>query len=102
MNSKTQAPPDTVIFVPSALTVSQTIEWRPELAKRIQEAPTAHLDFSKNQEADTIGVQLVIAAAKSANAAGKVLALANLSDAFRNACESIGIDTLSLNTIVRN
>ena len=95
MNAETArkdgARPSHPLRIEGELTIYQAAELKPLLAAALQQGDVLEIDLSAIGEIDTAGIQLLIAAKKSAQAAGKQLRLVAHSDAVVEAFELLDL-----------
>ncbi|HJV52080.1 MAG TPA: STAS domain-containing protein [Noviherbaspirillum sp.] len=95
MNAETErkdgARPSHPLRIEGELTIYQAGELKQTLQAALQQGDALEIDLSAVGEIDTAGVQLLIAAKKSAQAAGKELRLVAHSDAVVEAFELLDL-----------
>ena len=81
-----------ILTLPPELTIAQAAEWKPPLLAAIRSGEEVLLDASAVLRADVMGLQLLVAAKKSALAAGVSFGFkpGARSDALDRAAESAG------------
>lgn len=79
------------VALPAILDIGNAQELQESLAAALERSPMLRLNGSKTQQVSTPGVQVLLAAALSAEAGGGRLVLNNPSQALQEAFASLGL-----------
>ncbi len=79
------------IALPAILDIGNAQELQESLAAALERSPVLRLNGSKTQQVSTPGVQVLLAAAQSAEAGGGRLVLGSPSQALQEAFGSLGL-----------
>lgn len=91
-----------VLFVGDALTVYTVDDYASQWKAHLDCSPALVLDLGAVASCDSLGIQLICAARKSAEAAGKSLVVGNASEAVRRAAAAVACDFLLSSTPVNS
>jgi anti-anti-sigma regulatory factor len=81
------------------LIISTVSDWHRQLAERIASVPALALDLGGVTAFDIFGLQLLLAAHRSASAQGRTLTLAVVPPIFDEACASAGMVRSAFSTL---
>lgn len=84
---------DNSLELTGALDIITAEEVRTSLLAHLEHHDRLSLDLSKIESCDTAGVQLLLAAQRSAEAACKPFTVVAATDAFTTACTALGISS---------
>jgi anti-anti-sigma factor len=84
---------DTSLELTGDLDIDAAVEVHKALLAYLEHHARIWLDLSKIECCDAAGVQLLVAAQRSAEAAGKPFAIIAVTEAFTTVCASLGISS---------